>query len=212
MLQEEKGSILVIILILMLALLLMGTALAHIMSAEQMMAENHIRAQQAFYLADAGIEKARAMIDNDVSILLPPRNFGFEVQFDTGHTQVEIKTPDSEGLVGIKSWAELDQGGRRKVEAQLNLVGKVGILTDQLVVQNETSEEENICELATNIVASQISGDYQHLGSLYSGYVFPAIELDYFQQWASSGEPGWVIYEDSRRLTAADFVFIPLSL
>ena len=32
----------------------MGTALVHIMSAEQMMAENHTRAQQAFYLADAG--------------------------------------------------------------------------------------------------------------------------------------------------------------
>lgn len=207
MLQEEKGSILVFILILMLALLLMGTALAHIMSAEWMMAENHTRAQQAFYLADAGIEKARAMIDDDVSILLSPRDFKPEVQFDSGHTQVEIEAPDSEGLVKIKSWAELNQGARRKVEAQLNLAGKVGILTHQLVVQYENPEECEIeFDIAGDIAASQIIGDYQHSGRLYPGYVFPTIELDYFQQRASSGEVDWDIYKTSRRLTANDFV------
>ena len=205
MLQEEKGSILVIILILMLGLLLMGTALVHIMSAEQMMAENHTRAQQAFYLADAGIEKARAMIDDDVSILFPPPNSPFEVQFDTGHTQVEIKAPDSEGLVRIESWAELAQGARRKIEAQLNLAGKVGILANKLeVVQGENPEEEAICDLPENIAASQIIG-YKQLDH-YSGYVFPTIELDYFRQLASSEEPNWRFYEESRRLTANDFV------
>lgn len=204
--KPEKGSVVLVTLIFTLGLFLLGSTLANLAYCESLMAKYHSGAQQALYLAEAGIEKARARLDE--GIFVPDGYEDLTLRFDEGEVRVVINSPDQDQLIGIKSTAVLNSGLRKTVIAQFRPNSRVGILTNRLIADQYGT---GVCTIKGDIAARELTAgeNFHHVGTLYSGYMVSSINLNYFRQRAEAGDPGWLVYSGFQALTGTDFIAHP---
>ena len=69
--RDKKGSVLTVTLALVVVFLMLGLATMHFTSVQNEIAESRLSSMQAFWLADAGIEIARAKLQKTVPELIP---------------------------------------------------------------------------------------------------------------------------------------------
>jgi hypothetical protein len=65
--HRSPGQVLVIVLVMMAALIVAGTIMLRIVFSERSMAELYVQKEQAFYIAEAGLEDAKATISKNPS-------------------------------------------------------------------------------------------------------------------------------------------------
>ncbi|NLU48937.1 MAG: hypothetical protein GXX09_00800 [Syntrophomonadaceae bacterium] len=203
---KENGSAVLIILILALGVMLLAQALLNLVYSESMMASYHTGARQALYLAEAGIEKARAMMAADTGMLF--ENTSLALRLGGAAVRVNIISPDQNGLIKISSTAFMDNGIRKTVEAEVNPAGRVGLLARRVSVHGG---EEGECAVSATTVVQELLTDSGFLstGPLYRGYVFPRLRLDRLVQRAGARVPGWAVYDGSQYLTSQHFFAHP---
>lgn len=116
-LGTERGSAILAALLAIVVLLLVGATAVNLSHLERMIARRHIEYLQASYLAESGIERARAAILKDPRILASTTTtFQLEVSEPelAGKAVVTVTRPAVKQLLTVKSDAQLS-GGAKKI-------------------------------------------------------------------------------------------------
>lgn len=92
---NEKGAILVVALVLMIALMMMGSLAVMITMTERNISRNHKMAKEAFYLADSGYPLAVKIID-DITHSKVAFYPGFIVEKNLGNEVMDYFTDDTD--------------------------------------------------------------------------------------------------------------------
>lgn len=127
-LNDEKGIVLLTVMLLISILLLIGTTSIMSANSELKMASNFKTATQAFYIAEAGIERTAAYLNTvtDIdSVLATGTLYGGSQSLGTGTYSVTLAnnasdgggaTHDTDGRVVVTSAAAAAGGGKRSLE------------------------------------------------------------------------------------------------
>ena len=119
--NNEKGIVLVVVIMLMAVLVLLGTTAIMLTTTDMKISSNYRSSSQAFYIAEAGLERARLVLKDDLnssSTLINPTatssgtnygilGFGSSVSFGNGTYEVRVANFSRNGQ--IISW---DAGNR----------------------------------------------------------------------------------------------------
>ena len=103
-------------------LLLIGAATIHLAYLEKMISRRYVEYLQASYLAESGIESARAAMFNDPGVLSSPETtFHLEiVQPDlVGSAVITVTQPLFDGLLIVKSTGQTSGGAKRIWQADM---------------------------------------------------------------------------------------------
>lgn len=103
-------------------LLLIGAATIHLAYLEKMISRRYVEYLQASYLAESGIESARAAMFNDPGVLSSPETtFHLEiVQPDlVGSAEITVTQPLFDGLLIVKSTGQTSGGAKRIWQADM---------------------------------------------------------------------------------------------
>lgn len=103
-------------------LLLIGAATVHVAYLEKMIAQRYVEYLQASYLAESGIERARAALFSDPDVLT-----GTETTFNleicepdlVGSAVITVTQPLLDGLLTVKSTGQMSAGAKRIWQAVL---------------------------------------------------------------------------------------------
>lgn len=121
-LQAERGSAMLAALLTIVVLLLAGASAFSLAHLERMIARRHVEYLQASYLAESGIEKARRAIFDDPEVLIyTVTTFQLEVNRPdlAGKAVVTVSRPSLNGLLTVKSNAQLSGGAKRIWQAAM---------------------------------------------------------------------------------------------
>ncbi|NLC12037.1 MAG: hypothetical protein GX767_07280 [Firmicutes bacterium] len=127
--KQKKGSILVIVTIIMAAIMLLGSMFARLSYIEKKIAHNQEKAVQAFYLADSGIELALGFLEqNYYKDLDLPLNFKVKTEDNNGEiiVSLQVEENDSDSLI-------------------INSVGKIGPVNESLKLKITALAKMPIC-------------------------------------------------------------------
>jgi hypothetical protein len=128
--KNEKGIVLVVALIMLTVLILLGTTAIMTSSSELRISANFKAGTEAFYIADAGLERAKITLNSvsDINTLLASGtlSFGSSVSFGGGAYSVVVTnnagdpggaTTDTDKLVVATSTGTSAGGGKRVLQA-----------------------------------------------------------------------------------------------
>jgi Tfp pilus assembly protein PilX len=143
-LNNQKGIVLVVCVILVAVLLLLGATAIMISSTDINISSNYRSGKQVFYIAESGLEHARAVLKNSTfnSILLGNDgvsnttddgilSFGSSVNFGGGAYQVRVTDnndgdsnsfSDSDNTVLVTSTGTLPNGAKRTIQTLLQKI------------------------------------------------------------------------------------------
>jgi hypothetical protein len=128
-LKNEKGIVLVIALIMLTVLILLGTTAIMTSSSDLKISANFVSGTQAFYIADAGMERSKISLNSvtDINSLLASGTLGFgsSVGFGGGTYSVVVTnnagdaggaSTDTDSYVVVTSTGTSAGGGKRVLE------------------------------------------------------------------------------------------------
>jgi hypothetical protein len=115
----DQGAILVTTLYIIMLVLLTTATLAAMGATESLIAVRQVHASKAVYLAEAGIQSARARLMDDPGIL-GSADSNYAMSFESGVTRVTIANPSRNDFITVKAKAELANGAVRTLEAAMS--------------------------------------------------------------------------------------------
>jgi hypothetical protein len=128
--KNEKGIVLVVALIMLTVLILLGTTAIMTSSSDLKISSNFVSGTQAFYIADAGMERAKTSLNTvtDINSVLASGTLGFgsSVSFGGGAYSVVVAnntgdpggaSTDTDHYVVVTSTGTSAGGGKRVIEA-----------------------------------------------------------------------------------------------
>ncbi len=213
----EQGSAMIAALFALLILLFVGATAFNLGHLEGIIAWRHVQYLQASYLAESGIEKARAMIFDDPLLLNNPGT-NYRLAIDEpelqGEALVTVIQPSLNGLLTIKSEARLT--GARKIwqatmtapplydlycrEVRVNpILDVVGLLQTfgiehhdpVLDLEGELQVEQN-CQGAYQ----QFVGDAEYFSEFNHTHRYqpPGVEMSFWQETNITDAIDWKFY------------------
>ncbi len=103
-------------------LLLIGAATVHVAYLEKMIARRYVEYLQASYLAESGIERARAAMFSGPDVLTGPETtFNLEIYEPdlAGNAVITVTQPPLDGLLTVKSTGQMSGGAKRIWQAHM---------------------------------------------------------------------------------------------
>lgn len=121
-LRKNQGSAMVAALLTMVVLLLVGATAVNLAYLEKMIALRYAEYLQASYLAESGIERARAAMFNNPGILVNSETT-IQMEMDQeelgGKAVVTVTRPSNYGLLTVRSTGQLSGGAKRIWQATM---------------------------------------------------------------------------------------------
>lgn len=120
-LGTNRGSAMMAALLTIVVLLLVGATAVNLAHLEKMIAHRYAEYLQASYLAESGIEKARAAMFDDPGVVDGNTTFQLEIERPelTGTAMVTVTRPSNNGLLKVRSTGQLSGGARRIWQATM---------------------------------------------------------------------------------------------
>jgi len=231
--QDVRGSALLGALLFLLALLLIGAAAVNLAHLEQVIARRHSQYLQASYLAESGIEQARALIFHNPDLLNDAgASYGLELDEPglEGQALVTVTRPASNGLLTIKSSATMTGEARRIWQAtmtappdyeiycrgvQLNPILDIGGTLEAFGVQDPGPVPIMQGELSVDPACRGAYQTFDHDSIHFTEsnhthrYQPPGVDISFWRQVAGTGTIDWRPYEYQ---FYENSILLPLSL
>ncbi len=218
--KNEKGIVLVVALIMLTVLILLGTTAIMTSSSDLKISSNFVSGTQAFYVADAGMERAKISLNavTDINTVLASGvlGFGSSVSFGGGAYSVVVAnnagdaggaSTDTDSYVVVTSTGTSAGGGKRVLEAVfykpvVNPPGirgavtanyNVGTLGTMVVDGRDHDIDGNLLGGTTSLLGVSSKGDITEGGNSMIGGEAPDGTLVAPTKTGSFGPPatGW---------------------
>ncbi|MGE5544871.1 MAG: hypothetical protein ACM3UW_07870 [Bacillota bacterium] len=158
----EQGSAMVAALLTIVVLLLLGASALNLAHLEKMIARRYVEYLQASYLAESGIETARAAMFNNPGMLISSETT-FQIEIDrpdlAGEAVVVITRPSNNGLLTVKSTGQMSGGAKRIWQATMTAPPDYEVYCDEVRLNPEVN----------------ITGLLQKFGILYPNPIPPLL-------------------------------------